>query len=466
VIKIRFLAVFLSTLILMSTVIPSISAEETTESEQPRERIIDIIAKLFFENTVDSLIMPWHVLRFVTPDPFTPDNEYIEIGFYDTASVVIGVVNESSGEYKSLEDFDYTSLFPSSEFELTIEYPDYLPEDYFIAKFDPQILHLYKEGEAKTKLTIISKVPDDAALPENIVLRVNITKYITAQNTYLPPKGNRGIFTSAFWFLAAIGVTFPLAFGPYYSGKRVADYSTYVDIIVKLKRTHLIDVITPTELVELNSDSIYSIPIEIKNFGSHIDTFNFRATSSSGNKLTISPPPAITLGPNEKATVTLGIATSDELWDPGTLHSVKVEAYSIYEPDLVFNNTVSLVTKGLYVSEANIAPIAFGSMLIIILIAAIFLVVKQRKIKEKVTKKSKKKKVAKKTQSFLSRLKLEKKDEIKHENKPAPAKKKEEVKTEIVKEKPVVKPRIDLEAKKERLKRQKAIERIKRRQKK
>ena len=157
--KIRILAIFLSILILTSALIPSITAQETTVSDQPRVRVIDKLAELFFILTVDFMGIPWNVLRFVEPDPFVPSEDYIEIGFYDTSSVIIGIINETTGDYRSLEDFSWHPLFPSAEFEFTIEYPDYLPEGYFIEKFEPQILQLYKEGEAKTKLTIISKVP-------------------------------------------------------------------------------------------------------------------------------------------------------------------------------------------------------------------------------------------------------------------------------------------------------------------
>jgi hypothetical protein len=467
---IRIFTIFLTILILTSAFIPSISAKVTAESDQPRIRFIDWIAELIFDLGVNFFGIPWNVLRFVEPDPFVPDKEYLEIGFYDTASVFIGVIDETTGNYKSLKDFSFHPLFPSSEFEFTIEYPDYLPEDYFIAKFDPQILHLYKDGEAKVELTIISKVPDDVALPENIVLRVNITKYVSAQNTYLPPKDNRGIMPFNFitgkastflWLLASIGFFGGFAFGPYYSGKRVADYSTYVDIIVKLRRTHLVDIVTPAEIVELSPDSVYSIPVKIENFGSHIDTFNFRVfLSATESNLTISPPPAITLGPNEEAIVKLGIATSDELWDPGTLHSVKVEAYSIYEPDLVFNNTVSLVTKGLYVSEINLASIVFSGMVLIILIVVIFFIFKHRKRKKKIKRKTKKKIEIKKIKEFLSRLRPEEKVEKKAEEKSVPIKKEELVEKEVVIEESYLKPKFDIEAERDQRRKQRTLVKI------
>ena len=461
--KAIIIALFLIFLILTSIIVPSIYAKEIVESEEPRERLFDIAAKLFFSATVGIFGIPWNVLRFTEPDPWIADREYIEIGFYDTTSINIGVINESTGNYKLLKDFDYYSLFPSAEFEFTIEFPEYLPENIFIAKFDPQILQLYKEGEAKTQLTLISKVPENLALPENIMIRVNITKYVTAQNTYLPPKHNRGIIPFCFifgkpctflWFLAAIGV-FGFAFGPYYSGKRVADYSMYVDLIVKLKREHLIDIITPDELIEVQPDSIYSIPIEIKNFGSHIDTFNFNVSTTFENGLTICPPPTITLNSNEITTVNLGIATSDELWDPGTLHSIKVEAYSIYEPDLSFNNTVSLVTKGIYVSENNAASLIFSILIIIILLIIAYLFRKTIKTKLKAFKKFKiKKEIGKVKESKMKQIK----------QKPVPAKKEEIVETEVVKEKPIIKLNADRKIEEERRKKEKAIARIRKQQ--
>ena len=176
--KMGVVAIFLTIVVLASTFAPLASCQETSDSQKPRERLIDIFAKVFFKSTVYIFGMPWNVMRFTEPDPFAPDSKYIEIGFYDTKSIIIGIINESSGGYKALKDFDYHPLFPSYDFEFTIEFPDYLPQDYFIATFDPKSLYLTDdaEGEAKTELTLVSKVPYNTSLPENIQIRVNISK--------------------------------------------------------------------------------------------------------------------------------------------------------------------------------------------------------------------------------------------------------------------------------------------------
>jgi len=233
-------------------------------------------------------------------------------------------------------------------------------------------------------------------LPRNIQLRVNISKYTTFGNLYLPPKGisripGIGLLVGSMpilWFLAATGITNPAnPFGRLFSGKRLYEYSAYVDIVVKLDRFHLAE-ITPLERIEVGPDQLTSIPIEIRNRGSHVDTFNFRASSSSGGELMVTPPPAITLGPNEVGYTSVGIASPRSFLDPGTAHSINIEAYSIYDPETTFNNTATLITRGVYVSEINAAYAAF--IIVILLIIVAFILYRRKKIFEKICKKPEK----------------------------------------------------------------------------
>jgi len=207
---------------------------------------------------------------------------------------------------------------------------------------------------------LYSYLQPGVTLPENIVLKVTISKFVSAGNLYFPPKGERGIFpfnlitgkrNTFLWFFSAIGITNPVPFGIIYSGKRDLDYTTHVDLLIKLKRKHLIEIETAKEEIELSPDSIYSVPIKLKNLGSHKDTFNFNVDVSATDGLEVSPLQSVTLESNEEKEVSLGIATSEKFWDPGTLHSITIEAYSLYDSDNTFSKTIPIVTKGVHVSE-------------------------------------------------------------------------------------------------------------------
>jgi len=339
---ISFLLIFFITL---SSILPACSA-------QPDERMkfleiwlsedLSIIEKMLLMRYCagkNFLGTPFFVLRFTEPEPFTAEPRVIGIEFLNQTTITIGVQDPSTGNYKSLQHEDYRidSLFLGYDYECSIELPDYIPEGVFVAHFDPQLLVVGEEGEVRTELTLISNIPKDMSLPENIQIRINISKYTTFGNLYLPAQGGfRRIPILGFIFggsmpllwlkAAAIGAH---PFGRLYSGQRLLEYSAYVDIVLRLDRFHLANII-PQEGLEIGPDQLMTIPIEVQNLGSHVDCFNFRVSSDTDADLIVSPPPAITLGPNEVGYTSIGVASPRAFLDPGTAHSINIEAYSIY----------------------------------------------------------------------------------------------------------------------------------------
>ena len=90
----------------------------------------------------------------------------------------------------------------------------------------------------------------------------------------------------------------------------------------------------------------------------------------------VSPPPAITLKPNEIGYTSISVASPRIFNDPGSARTIDIEAYSIYSPNQVYNNSVTLITRGIYVSELNQAVfIAIG---LIILLCVIFIFYRRR----------------------------------------------------------------------------------------
>jgi hypothetical protein len=390
----------------------------------------DAYARLILENNY-KFGAPWYILRFYEPETFIAQPSTLDITYLNQTTIVVGAINESTGEYKSLMDYEYNSLFPVEEFVFSLEVPDYVPEGAFIGIFDPPILLFRTDGEVKTELTIRSNIPRDVALPENIILRINVTKFTTAGNLYRPPytllkvlldKNVKfdlgktidlilGRYFGFFWTLYASLNILGNPFGKLYSGKRLQEETIYVDLVVKLDRFHLAEIIPP-QPIEIGPDELISVPLEVKNLGSETDSFNFRAYSDPDSELIISSPPVLTIDPEDIGYTSIAVASPQIFNDPGTAHSIYIEAYSIYDPDKIFTNTVIVTTRGIYVSEvgwfygALIAPF--------ILLGIAFILYRRRRLTEKLIQKPKKPWTLPEEQEYLEELK--KKDKEEYEN--------------------------------------------------
>jgi len=352
------------------------SSFSSTATARSHPRIIDKILVKFFEKTVGSILFPWGVLRFTEPDPFIVEPNTVNMSYLDRKEIIIGVKDPNTGEYESLENYEMTPLFKSQDFEFKLEIPDDIPKNMFNGHFEPQFLVAGSKKEFKTRLILTSNFPKNIALPKNIVVTVNITKYITGGNLYLPPKGQRFPVYNFLWFLWSNGIGFPFPYGRYYSGRRVPDYSININILVNLEPYHVVEIITP-ERIEMKPDEIRSIPVEIKNHGRYVDSLNFRVITDSDSELLVSPPPTITLNPNEVVHTVVGIASPLRFSDPGTAHQIKIEAYSIYDENKVYNNTFMIVTRGVYMSE--IGTIYLLISLFVLVIGIYFYLYIQRK---------------------------------------------------------------------------------------
>ncbi|MEA2055827.1 MAG: hypothetical protein U9O49_03225, partial [Candidatus Thermoplasmatota archaeon] len=401
----KIISVLLIGITILSTISPSVVAQESDDLNLLEKALI-----MFFEQTysLGPMVVPWGVMRLSEPIAFNAEPNVIDIQYMGKAEIIIGVKDLGTGEYKQLKDFTPPPLFPVEEYVFSLELPDNVPEGALIARFSPQSLVVSSfdtlEGEMKTKLSIVSDIPKDAALPKDITVRVNISKYSTGANLYLPPKQVRNPISSFFWFFAATGITFPFPFGKFYSGKRTLDEESvmFVDLVLRVDRFHLAE-ITPPQQIEIEPNQLTYVPIEIKNLGSHIDTFSFMINTSIDNELVVSPPDSITLEPGEVGHTSIGIASPLSFRDPGTAHSIHIEAYSTYEPDKIFDNTLVIVTRGMYVSEMNAFYSAFFG--IIILLGVVIFFYRRRKILQKLCIKPDEPWKLEKEKKYLYRLK-------------------------------------------------------------
>jgi len=359
--KIKFMTITLVSFILLS----SICFQDNAEAEP--QRLFDRLAIGFLRYTYSQgpiagllfspFIAPWKGFRFVEPDFFTADPSNIDIKFLNTTEIVIGMKNPD-GTYVSMEKFDDRPEFiQAQDYEFSLELPDDVPDGVFTARFDPPWIHSDTDIDIKTTLRISTNIPESVVLPDNIVLRVNVTKFITYGNL---------IWNFPSWGpLASIGKF------AQYSGQRLNDPPVFVDILVRTNRFHLAEMVPPPA-TEIKPDQLTTIPITIKNLGSHIDTFRFNVSVRDGTELLVSAPPTITLGPGEVGITSLSVASPLYFQDPGTAHSVIIQAYSVYDSEKTFNNTVTIITRGVYVSEMNVMYAGFGAILLLMIVGFYF----------------------------------------------------------------------------------------------
>ena len=388
----RYIAIFIVSLFLLSAILPHTIAQ--SDNDRPIDWIFETIFRRSFKGLFKDAIFnrmrtPWKPLVFSEPESFNAVPNSISTQYLNQTEIIIGVINSSSGNYKTMDyDRNLEKLFPAEDFEFKLEIPDYVPEGVFVSWFDPPLLVWDAESdeEMKTKLIISANIPKDVDLPKEIILRVNITKYLTAGNLFWPSGSPTpwNPFTWAWSFYARFG-SYP--FGKIWGGKRNAEPSMYTDIVVHLGRFHLAE-IAPPLFMEIKPDQLISVPIQIQNLGSHLDTFNFRVSTNDGSELVVAAPSSIALEPGEIGFTSIGVATPRMFNDPGTSHSIKIEAFSIYDKDKIFENTAVIITRGVYISQLNQIFSAIIAILVLFGVAIIYF--RRQKIFEKICKKPQK----------------------------------------------------------------------------
>lgn len=141
-----------------------------------------------------------------------------------------------------------------------------------------------------------------------------------------------------------------------------------VQILIKVNKFHLAEVTAPPPM-SIQPYDVKSIPISIKNVGSHTDSYNFRVNCSD-NSIIVTPPPALTLKPGEEVQALVGVAAPKTFMAVGSTASIHVEAYSVDDPTATFSNTITLTMTGVYASGADIY---LSIIIVIILLVAAFL---------------------------------------------------------------------------------------------
>jgi len=358
-----------------SSILPSAFAEKTITPQEDDQsdigdglfNLVDKILVNFFKlpyqirnkitinNFLLKKIFPWYIARLQDPVFFLAEPATIDIKYLGETDIKL-----SSPNFKEWPLADYEYL----KFELEI--PDNIPEGALVYRFYPsKIIYIDKGVIPEVKIRLITNFPTDFEIPDQFVLKVNITRYQIINNLFTNAVEMTGSY------LRALGY---LQFASQVQG--VNTQNAVVDLVVKEDRYHLLQIIPP-EKVEMSANEVKSIPFKIINLGSHTDIFNFNVITPEGSDLSISAPDAVSLKPNEERIVYLGVGTPIRFQDLGSLYNLKIQAVSMYDEDSVFENTIGIVTRGVYVSGASVFY-SIGILPILFLIFAYFYIKRKK----------------------------------------------------------------------------------------
>ncbi len=349
--------------------------------------------------------------------------EVVEIGYGETVKVEIGLLSVDSGEWESMDEGNRIDATRYLSCEV-VEYPGGFNDGSWYVNFDPSSVKLEPGKQMKLNAVISLTSPPSSDNPiQSGILKIRINDKWAANNLFCPKdwirssidllkQGNISgalgtFFGGAGFFIASILP--PNPFGMMLSGSVTWD-ANEVDILVKVKPYHAVS-FESLPLVNFKPNELAGIPISVKNLGNYNDTISFRINSSNNDKIEVPDPGSVTLKPGEVKDTLLGVAIMPSFLDFGTIHEIKVQAYSLGQPNItIAERTVFLQTKGVYISGYNAAVILF-IVLIIIIIIGLFLHLRRRKIAEICQKPDKPWEIPKE-KKFLEKLKI--KDENKY----------------------------------------------------
>jgi uncharacterized membrane protein YciS (DUF1049 family) len=463
----------------------------------------------------------YYVYQYMPPVPIQASPGALVLDYNKDTYFDIGARDPDTGEWlgiisQALGGYDWGWMSKKTAFSFEIE--PFENMDVWNIQFDPPVIELHTSKKSldwpgsdqllKTNVSIRlnPNVTDPSMFTQDIVLRINIWReqtmdklsilsgapsyaYLSSPDyeEYTQKQKELGIdpyfktrstvlilSTYAKWSLFFVNLQFP-------------DYEKLIDstveILLKVNRYHQLDLIAP-ETVKIKPYEVKTIPVSIQNIGSHIDTFNFRIKCDNKDMVVV-PPPSLTLKPGEKGEALVGVAAPRSLYALGAISNIRVEAFSVNDPEQIFVDTITLKSEGIYATGTptiNIFLIIIILIIAFIVLRYIRIILRNRKKTKKIKEGKKKIKPAEKKieksvkkeekpekkefKGFFSNIfketKKDKDKKIEKEPEAKPAKKEETIKPVEIEPK---KPDVDKKLLEERLKKQKVIEKIMRQQK-
>ena len=304
----------------------------------------------------------------------------IEIGYNETVTVEVGLWDLENNVFEVIKEDEMARQYEEArylKFEV-VEYPGGNEFGKWKIDFNPIELERQVDVPLKTNVSISLRSPrlPDKPITSGVLKIKIIDKYVFG-NIRWPKEGSPfdAPLKRVMWF--ALGV---IGRWGQFSGQVLRE-ELFVDILVKVKPYHAVN-FKAVQYYQFKPDEIASIPITLQNLGNYNDTFSFKIISEHDNTK-ISEPISITLQPGETHDTYLGVKFAPSVFDYGTLHNIKIETYSIDEPNVtIATENVVLESRGVYVSEMG----AFSSVLFLtfFIVVIAFVIILQRRKKDKI----------------------------------------------------------------------------------
>jgi len=369
------LVIFIVFLIFSSLInqVTSVNAQGTVEDPQQEQGPpTGLIGKLLYSSGkfLGKVIKP--IQTFLAAPKAEP--AAIEVGYGEKVSFDIGILNLSSGKFQIWDNLHPLFNKRWLNFEI-LEYPGTNSEGVWKVTFDPYTVFVNFGDLVKTNVTINLRSPPtlDNAIQSG-VLKLRILDTWANGDLWHPSKGGAmdkpGL--RLLWLYSAVTMRYG-----FYSG--TVDVQTFdVDVLVRVKPYHAVKFYT-VPYTEFKPNSITSVPITLQNWGNYNDTFSFRIKSDRKD-IKISDPISLTLAPGETKDTYLGISIPPNIFDFGTIYNIKIEAFSIDDPDevTIAVNPITFETKGLHITEMGFIGVFF--LIFIILLGAGLFVYRQRNL--------------------------------------------------------------------------------------
>jgi len=291
--------------------------------------------------------------------------------------------------------------------------PKDAPGDVWNVQFDPEQLIMDTntknlnwsgaEDPFRTNVTIMLKPSLDPTYPsEDVVLKVNIVREELLDHNLIRSGAPKWVFTHhkeyiekmdkmdptrfKFWDSASSIIMYRLLGRRLFFLMNLLQFPSYdkwvdstVQILIRVNKYHQAEIIPPLPL-DIKPYEVKSIPVTIRNLGSHIDTFNFRVKTTDKN-MVVTPPPAITLKPGEEAQALVGVAAPKSFLSLGATTSIFLEAYSIYDPNNVFSNTITLSIVGVHLAGSPTYNFVIFLITLFVIFVIIFYFIRKRREK-------------------------------------------------------------------------------------
>jgi len=429
--------------------------------------------------------------------------QVIEIGYNETVNVEVGMINLNTNAFEYYRGWARLPKQRYLYFDV-LEYPSGNEYGNWQVTFNPPIVNVVNGTYTKANVSI--KLRSNRLTDKPIqsgVLKIGIVQVQAFGNLYRPPKGfgswDVPIKRSMWTFFALV---IP-GWGKYFNGKVLTE-TFNVSVLVKVKPVHEVNFYSVPYMV-FKPDEVVSVPITLQNLGNYNDTYGFRVISED-NRIKYVEPTSITLAPGEVRNAYLGLTIPPYFFDYGTIHKIKIQVYSIDQENItIAERIVSLESKGVYFSEISGFGIIF--LIFILILIVLFIYFKRKRIIENICVKPDKPWEIPEEKEYLNQLKQQDKQKynevlnmmhdeykssllwynnyLKSVSKPKPLIKEKPKKKEVIiikkEEKPVKKkeeekkiievkekPKVifDIEDENEKLKKDRALQRIKNEQEK